>query len=398
MTQPGPSRARSTRREPRPIWGWMLPIMSVLVAAGIPLLLWYAWDAIANSTDGKISEAVTDPLAPGYQVSVVPSPTQMILSLDPDGALAMVTVLSLGSNDIGGNILHLTPETLLPDDPDYDRIVDAYADKGDNRTRRAVAELIGINVDDISVIDNAIWAQLVGPAGAIPVDIGEDLVEVTANGTQVAYGAGNVAVVPDRVAEFLAWVNPEDHPSAGRLGRAGAFWRAWLASIAASSDPGIVPGEQDTGIGRFLRGLAAGDFVVATYSMTEVVLADGIPAAEVDAAEIRALIEQMVPFPIGSTAGARPSVRVLDGVGGLDLPGVYSPPLVHTGAQIDALGNAGQFGRAATEVVYHDTKWGDAALAFSEVLGGAAVTFEQITDVLFDVTVIIGEDQAAGVG
>ena len=49
-------------------------------------------------------------------------------------------------------------------------------------------------------------------------------------------------------------------------------------------------------------------------------------------------------------------------------------------------------------MVYHDTKWGDAALAFSEVLGGAAVTFEQITDVLFDVTVIIGEDQAAGVG
>ena len=35
-------------------------------------------------------------------------------------------------------------------------------------------------------------------------------------------------------------------------------WRAWFNAIAASSEPGIVPGSSTTGIGWFLRTLASG--------------------------------------------------------------------------------------------------------------------------------------------
>lgn len=392
MTEAAPSRARTRQRQATPIWSWLLPAVSVMAALGIPLLIWYAWDAIANSTDGAVTETVNDPSAPGYQVIVDPSPSHMILSLDPAGDLAMVTVVSLGPDDRGGNILHITPETLVPDSGSYDRIIDAYRDRGATRTRRVVARLLDINVDDITVLDAAGWAQLVGPAGAIPVDLSQDLVQVTADGAQqTVFAAGNVTVEPAQVSEFLGWVNAGTHPGA-RLERTESFWNAWLATITASTDEGIVPGEVDTGIGRFLRGLASATSVTAHYEWSEVTLANDVPAADVAPADLRAIVQEMVPFPIPAIAGDRPAVRLLDGVGGLDLAGLYSPPLVANRAEIVLLGNASTFGVASTEVVYHDAMWEDAAFQFATALGGATVTFEPVTDVLFDVTIIIGED------
>jgi hypothetical protein len=389
-----PSRARLKRRQPRPAWTWVLPFMSVMAAFGIPLLMWYAWDAIANSTDGEVTAAVTDPNAPGYQVIVNPSPSHMVLTLDATGDLAMVTVLSLGPNDIGGNILHIAPETLVEDSANYERVIDAYRDKGPARTRRVVASLLDVNVDEMTVLDEQRWAQLVGPAGAIPVDISEDLVRVNNLGdTEIVYGIGNVAVQPSEIANFLGWVNPGSHPGT-RLDRHESFWRAWLALITASNDPGIVPGEVDSGTGRFIRGLANGDAITVHYVTTPASLADSVPATEVEVEELRTIIGQMIPFPLPATQGARPEVRLLDGVGSVNLAGLYAPALVGAGAQVVVLGNTQAFGVEETEVVYHDSIWEDDAFAFAQVLGGANVTFEPMTDVLFDVTVIIGQDLA----
>ena len=397
MNDAAPSRARRARHEDRPAWSWLLPALSILAAAGIPLLIWYAWDAIANSTDGDLTATVTDPAAPGYQAFVLPSPSFMVLSLDPTGDLSMVTLLSLASNDQGGNVLNIAPETRVDNDQ-YDRVIDAFRDKGAARTRRVVAELIGINVDEMEVLDSADWSSLLGPVGAIGVDIDEDLVEVSDGATRVVYSAGNISVEPGDVAAFLGWVNPGAHP-AGRLDRAEAFWRSWIATIAASSDPaGIVPGEVDSGIGRFVSGLARAEFVIAVYETIEERLEGDAPAIAVDPAELRLIATQMVPFPLPATAGARPEVRLLDGVGGTDLAGLYSPVLVGAGAQIVVLGNAATFEVAETEVIYHDASWEDAAFNFSAALGGADVTFEPITDVLFDITVIIGDDQELAVG
>jgi hypothetical protein len=178
------------------------------------------------------------------------------------------------------------------------------------------------------------------------------------------------------------------------LARHESFWKAWIAIIAASNDPSIVPGEVDSGPGRFVRGLANGGAVTAHYDTTPVLLADDVPATEVDVAQIRSIIGQMIPFPLPATQGARPEVRLLDGVGSVDLAGLYSPALVGAGAQVVVLGNTSEFGVAETEIVYYDNRWDDAVQAFSDALGGVTVTFEPLTDVLFDVTVVIGQDLA----
>lgn len=395
MSDARPARARS-RHEARPIWSWLLPVLSVLAAAGIPLLIWYAWDAIANSTDGDVTATIDDPAAPGYQATVKPSPSFLALSLDPTGDLSMVTLLSLGADDIGGNVLHIAPETRIDDD-DYERVIDAFRDKGPGATRGAIASLLGMNVDEMEVLDLADWTLLLGPVGALSVDITEDLVEVSDGATRTVYRAGNVAVEPGDASAFLGWVNPGSHPVT-RLERHDAFWRAWLATIAASTDPGVVPGEVDTGIGRFVRGLAAEPASIAMYATAAERLAGDAPAIAVDREELRSIVTRMVPFPLPPTANALPEVRLLDGIGGIDLAGRYAPTLVRAGAHITVLGNAASFGVNETEVVYHDPAWEDAAFAFSAVLGDADVTFEPITDVIFDVTVIIGMDQELAAG
>lgn len=390
-----PTRGRPERR---PLWTWLLPLMSVVLAAAIPLLVWYALSAILDSTDGTVQEVVTDPAAPGYEATVNPSPSHMVLSLDPAGDLAMVTILSLGSNDIGGTVLHIAPETVLSGNPNFERIIDAYRLEGPDRTRLVVANLIDVNVDELTVLDEAQWQLLTQPVGSIPVDIDTSLTELGDDGPTVIYPAGNVIVAPSDVSSFLGWVNPGEHPI-DRAARHEAFWQAWLARITASDDPNIVPGEVESGIGRFVRGIAASTPLIEVPPGTPVTLDSGVPGTEIDIAGLRLFVAEMIPFPLPASPGDRPTVKLLDGVGQLDLAGVYTPPIVRNRGRVITIGNVSPaFGVEQTSVIYHDRKWEAEALAIAEALGATSVDFESEDDVVFDVTVIIGEDQGLALG
>jgi hypothetical protein len=101
---------------------------------------------------------------------------------------------------------------------------------------------------------------------------------------------------------------------------------------------------------------------------------------------------EMIPFPIAAYEGARAKVKILDGVGGLDLPNIYAPPLVTSGAQILLLGNAESFGINTTQIIYHDKKFNDLVDDFSNALAGAELTYDPISETAIDVTVIIGKN------
>ncbi|MFV2039590.1 MAG: LytR C-terminal domain-containing protein [Acidimicrobiales bacterium] len=371
------------------------------MAAGIPLLVWYGADAILNSTDGELSQPVTDPAAPGYEVLVVPSPSHMVFGLDPSGDLASVTIASLAANDLGGTALFLPAETIMPaDSPEYasQRLIDIFETGGEAATRLALATLIDINVDDLTVLDDAGWSRIVEPVAPIQVNLGIDLVSAdTAGVLRLAYAAGPVAVTADQTAEFLGWVNDGEATSA-RVSRQLTYWEEWVARIAASSDPSAVPGEANEGIGRLLRGLGNGPAVVTAVDGVEITLADGSTAVELDVAELRGLVGQMIPFPLPVEPGARPRVRLLDGAGGLDVASLYAQDLVAEGAQIVVIGNAETFGLRQTVVVYHEKRFEAQARAFGEELGGAEVSFQPLTDVVLDVTIIIGSDQGLALG
>ena len=120
---------------------------------------------------------------------------------------------------------------------------------------------------------------------------------------------------------------------------------------------------------------------------------------EIDIPGLRLVVAEMIPFPLPASPGDRPTVKLLDGVGGLDLAGVYTPPIVRNRGRVITIGNVTpEFGVEQTSLVYHDRKWEAEAQAIAAALGATEINFEAEDDVVFDVTVIIGEDQGLALG
>lgn len=374
-----------------------MPIAGLALALAVPALVWYAAQAILESTDGDIEVAVNDPTAPGYEALVLATPSHLVFGLDPDGELSLVAVMSLASNDTGGTVLLLPAEALVVDGSR--RLVDVYRDDGRDDTRREVARLIEAEVDDVTELDADGWAQLTGPVSPVEVLVVDPLVATLEDGTsEVRFSDGQLAIEAARMSEFVGWVNPDQGGPFNRLNRQRLFFEAWVEAIAASDDPGVVPGEVASGLGRFLRGVAAGFSKIEVAPVEVQTLDDGAPAFTVVRDELHEIVNDMLPFPLPAESGARPRVRLLDGVGGVDVASNYSPQLVDMGAQIVVIGNASVFGVGTTTVVYHDDDFETQAQAFADVLGGAALTFEPLDEPVLDVTVIIGEDQGQGFG
>jgi len=364
----------------------------VIAAAAIPLLVWYAADAILNSADGDL-RAIDDPTAPGYEARVDPSPSHMVLSLDPSGALSGVAILSLGPNNMGGTVLSIPAETITASDVEV-RLIDVYEAGGELATRQEVASLMDINVDDHTVLDELGWRQIVSPAAPVPVDTSTDLTDIDG---VVVYAQGTTDLEAATVSEYLGWVNPGEG-SQGRVQRQVGFWKSWTDILAASDNPAVIPGERSSGFPWMLAGLTQGQAVVTSIAGTDLVMPNGEVGTQINVLELRGLVNTMIPFPRPTSPGARPKVRLLDGVGGVDVASLYSPALVAAGAEIVIIGNASSFDVVQTVIVYHDERFATQAEAFGVALNGAVVSFEPIKDAALDVTIVMGEDQEPALG
>ncbi len=367
------------------------------MAVAIPLLVWYASKAILASTDGDLQQAITDPSAPGYETLVVSTPSHMIFGVDGDDHLVMVAVVGLSSNDHGGVLLVVPPETLVDG---TSRLADVYEAEGSAGARRAVAGLLAADVDAITVLDPTAWTQFTAATAPLSMNLTDDLVRQLADGTtEVAYKAGVAEIPASHVADVIAWLHPGEDPF-NRMTRQRQFWLGWIEAIAAAGrGPDVVPGEVDSGLGRMVRGLADGVYRVVEAPVSSLsTTADGKPAFLPFEQQLREIAVEMLPFPLPAEPGARARVRLLDGVGGLDVASRFSPALVRAGAQIVVIGNAGQFGVAETEIVYHDPAFEAIAQAFRDALGAGRLTYEPLADAVLDVTVLIGADQGLVTG
>ena len=117
------------------------------------------------------------------------------------------------------------------------------------------------------------------------------------------------------------------------------------------------------------------------------------PFATIDLAEAR------IPFPVASRPGARPRVRVLDGVGADGLSLHAARDVVAAGGQVVVIGNADRFDATETRVVYFEEHVAPAAEAIAAAL---SVRAERLTgpnpDDRVDVSVVAGADLAGAYG
>ena len=373
---------------PRPVasrwWRWGWPLVLAGLAGAVPLLVWLGWSAIVASSDGTEVSAPLDPAEPGYQAYVEPTP--LLVLIHAEGThLRGVTLLALTDERVEGAVLFLAPETVTPAGP----LSAHWAESGRVAVMDALAELVGIRASESQVVDDDGWAALVSAVAPVVVDNPDPLVSSAGD---TVFGSGELALNPSDVAAYLGWRNPGESPIAS-LVRHELFWERWMDDLALSTAPALIPGETDRGMGRFAPSLAMGGIRIQAVPGT--VDSDG--GVILDAAAAERLVNEVVPFPISTTNGSRPRVKLLNGIGDPALTHTAARALSRAGARITLIGNAAEFGWETTRIAYHHDDFADDAEAYRIALGTGAVIAEEPTDDATDVTVTFGADYSQAV-
>ncbi len=352
--------------------------VSALVAG---VLAFVGVQTLRDSNTGRRVTS-TDPSEPGFEGLLAPTPTLLVAHVH-DGVLESAALLALNNGDAGGSVLLLPPSVKVGDGADSATMSVTFAFGGTPDILRGAGEAVaGVGVEDIVLVDDARWAALVGPVAPLTIQNPDDV---------PGFPAGLVKLTPDRVAPWLEAAKPGAGELA-RIYRQQLFWEAWVAAVAASTDPAAVPGELDSGLGRFVRGLAAGKRQVATVPVTDVTDGAGNHVFPVDRDALRGIITQLVPFPTGTALAPRTKVRLLDGTGHQEHVRSVAPTVVASDATIVVVGNADAFDYRTTEVRYHQPGQRAAAQRLRDALGVGRVVEDVRPIDAFDVTIVLGTD------
>ena len=363
--------------------------LEVVLVAAVPVLGWVGFRTVLDTTEGQAVDPELDPNEPGYEAFLEPTPLALPQGLDDGGDLSWLTVVGLGGpQEQGGSVLFIPVATLTEDG--RETLAEVRAEDGERALAAAVGELLDAGFADVVTVAPGRVADLVAPVAPIELRLADDV---------EGFDTGDVALDPDEVAALLL-ARDEAESDLNRLARQEAVWRAWLGAIAASSDPGAVPGETGSGLGRYVRGLSLGAVAYDTAPV-EVVDAEATDEEgevfEADVEALRALVADRIPFPVADRPGGRVRVRVLDAVGVEGLSLLVARDAVRAGGQVTVIGNADAFGRETSRVTFFDGAVAADAAAVAAALGIGSV--EQLPgpnpDDLVDVTVVVGSDLAA---
>jgi hypothetical protein len=349
---------------------------------------------VRSSTAGRYVDPALEPEDPGYAAFVTPTPTLLVVHKASENQLAGLVLLSLLAGDEGGSVMVLPVGTRLPYGEGSVTLADAYA-AGDPRSVADLAEtILGVAIHDVVEIGDDRWASRLDPLGELELNLASPLGE---------WAAGAVVLQPEDVGRFLSTRN-EGESELARAERQEEFWSAWVEAVA-ESDATAVSGETESGLGRFLRALAAGPATVASLPVAEVSGTD-VEQFSVDDEMLASFVAQNIPFPESPAPGVRPRVRLLNGTTDRELNTLYAELLVEAGAEVAISGNARSFDEPMTRIVYYDEDQRAAAESLRDGMGIGVVEAELIDDDAapldeaerIEVTVILGGDAPEAIG
>jgi len=366
----------------------------LLLVGAVPTLGWVGLTLIRDSKAGTLTTRVSDPRAPGYEAIVDPTPTALLVQKDAKGHLVSLTFVALGGSQGGGSLVFL-PIDLAVEKPAYgiDRFLTAYNSGGEPRLVGMVGDSLNIGLGDVIDVDDASWAALTAKSAPIRFTNPDTVVSGS-----LRFPAGPIALRPNEVGPYLAAKVDRNESDLNRLNRHQLFWQAWLKSIGPSPSAGAVPGEMRSGIGFFVRTLAAGP----VRSEPLPVKAQGTPLYQGGqvffplVGQVRKDLTAMVPYPTAPSPGARVSVRLLNGADGDPIPSTIVQKLVLEGAAVTVVGNDRRFNRRETVIQYRDPAEQERAKRMRVALGGhGKVRFSPQGSDAVDVTIVLGRDLLA---
>lgn len=358
-----------------------------LFAAGVTLA-YVGTRIIRSSTEGEVLEPVDDPAAPGYEAMVEPTPVLALLH-DVGGELDAITVVTLPGSS-GGGVLFV-PRRVIHDLEPFGPtpLETAYNFGTPQIAGEALGDLLGAGVPEVVVVDADRWAGLVAPVAPVRVDNPDDI-EIDG---EVRFPAGEIDLGADDVGPYLE-ARVEGQSDLARLYRHEVFWRAWLEAVADAGAAGAVPGELESGVGRFVRTLAGGQAVLEQLPVQDSSSDEhgDEPAFLAEEGDLAALVAELVPFPRTPRPGVRERVRVLNGTTDLEVARRVAPQLPPVGVEVVIVGNASRLDHETTTIGYVGPEHEDAARAIRDVLGAGEVLQDPRPSDVADITVTLGAD------
>jgi hypothetical protein len=367
-----------------------LYLFMVLLVVAVPVLGYIGYRSVGDSTRGQVLSGRSKPDAPGYEALVEPTPVALLMQVDSAGSPVTITLLSLsGPDQKGGAVVSIPVSTRLKKP-----VLEAYTyGEAIRRTSAStagagIAAQLGLGFTESIKLDDAKLASFLEPAGVIEVD--NPVAVESPKGEQFA--KGKLELSPEQVPQYLA-ANDSEGSEITRLQRAQLVWTAWIAKIrAAKGSARIVPGETGAGLGRYLRGLAAGQVSTASLPVVPAAALDGHETLALDTALARLMLTNAVPYPIAGSSKDRVPTKVLNGTGPGAIPPSITQRLTYSGAQISVVGNAPHFGVARTTITYSDVSSRPIVLSIAALLGNVKVVHAPSGEDTADITIVIGKD------
>ncbi len=382
----GPDGPVSAPRRSR-LWRWGFPALLLALFAAIPALVYAGYHVVLDSHDGRLILATTDPAKPGWEGAVEPTPTAAIATVNETGELTSVNILALTADGVG-TVIFVPGDTRAPSQVGAQTLVTAYRAGGVDALKPAVESIMGAGVEEFEVADSARWEELVGPVGSLTVANPDNVVY----GGQTTFPKGSIDIPPAQIGAYLRTRNWSENDT-NRLLRQEAFWRAWLASVGTANRASAVPGETDSGIGRFVRTLATDQVDYQVLPVKVEPLPDAFASVYVPLTDdVTAIMTRAIPFPAAAPEGSRPTIRVLDGTGQLDHGVAAAQILAAAGAEIDAIGNAANFKIPTTQFIISGSDQQAAVEKLQAALGIGEVVQSADSSDSVDITVILGAD------
>ena len=365
-------------------WNWLLPLAILGLGLAALLLVRDATDAILESTDGDFTEIILDPLAPGFESYVTSTPTHLLGLKGANGELVSIALLALFADDIGGTAIVFPVDLLIAEDAS---ISEKYLTVSEPEFISELGRYLKLGFNASSFLTEEDLVKYFQVATPLVVALNDPLIELDDGEPQIIYESGELALLPSEIYSYLSWES-DNESGYNKWLRHKNFWESWLSSLKTDETETLANEWPERELNRMFRGISSGNLLIQNLNLFEVQDSNKYLRLEEDF--LSALLLEVVPFPIAPYENGRAKVKLLDGIGGIDMVNTFVPKLVSAGAEIKLIGNAQQFGAPKTLITYYDEAYLNFAEAFSEAIAGSSIEFEPLSESAVDVTVLIG--------
>ncbi len=334
----------------------------------IPFMAIQGYHTLLESRAGKFVEEPTR-ADPGWRAFVEPTPVVAVVEVDRSAVTGVALFVHHPEIRSAATVI------LVPGSLEVDGVL--LSDRDPEAAAAAVGAQVGLALARVDVLDQAAWAEVLGPE--VHLLDNPDPVQDEAGGG--LFSVGLVQVDGSNSAAFLGRPAPGAAPISVQV-RRHLFWNALVADAPATN----------TALAADLRAIGRD-----TVQVLDLPLAQLQPVALIDAIGTEALVRDVVAYPAGAIPGDRLQVRILDRTGRANLEGIAAA-VAGQGMEVIEIGNAVSFDDGETQVIAPVALTDQAGLLPEIVRTLAAsvgtTSVIQDNDAIDDlvVTVVIGRD------